>query len=189
VPANRQLTIVLGAILLVLLAIEGFTLVAMRPLLPVHVFVGMLLVPVIALKLGAVLWRFARYYLRAPAYVAAGPPVLLLRVLGPLVVLTTLGLFGSGVALVVLGPRDHWLVGVHKVSFILWFGAMAIHVLGHLGTVGRALWRPERVRGVRMRVAAVALSVVAGLAVAVPTLHLERAWRHDHRHEAKGFDR
>ena len=42
-----------GLVLLVLLAIEGVTILDIRPLLSVHVFVGLLLIPPVALKLGA----------------------------------------------------------------------------------------------------------------------------------------
>ena len=44
---NGQLTAVVAAVLLVLLAIEGATLLQIRALLTVHAFVGMLLIPVV----------------------------------------------------------------------------------------------------------------------------------------------
>src|SRR5260370_37015855 len=44
----------------------------------------------------------------------------------------------SGVArLLVSGTWLPLLLTVHKASFVLWFGAMTIHVLGHLGEVFR----------------------------------------------------
>ena len=45
---NAQLTAAVAALLLVLLAIEGATLLQIRVLLTVHAFVGMLLIPVVA---------------------------------------------------------------------------------------------------------------------------------------------
>jgi hypothetical protein len=47
--ANEQLTAVVAAVLLPLLAAEGAMLLNVRSLLNVHAFVGMLLVPVVAL--------------------------------------------------------------------------------------------------------------------------------------------
>ena len=102
---NERLTAATAGVLLVLLAVEGATIVALRPLLSVHVFVGVLLIPPIVLKLASTGYRFVRYYTRHPAYRRQGPPRLLLRLLGPLVVVSTLALFGTGVARVVQGPR------------------------------------------------------------------------------------
>ena len=50
---NTQLTALTGVVLLALLAVEeGFTLLSLRSLLSWHIFVGVLVVPVVALKLG-----------------------------------------------------------------------------------------------------------------------------------------
>ena len=64
---NRRLTAATAAVLLVLLAAEGATLLAMDSLLSVHMFLGMLLIPPVALKLASTGYRFARYYLRDEA--------------------------------------------------------------------------------------------------------------------------
>jgi len=63
---NERLTATTAVVLIVLLAVEGATLLALRLLLPVHVFVGMLLIPPIALKMASTGYRFMRYYRRAP---------------------------------------------------------------------------------------------------------------------------
>lgn len=60
--------------LLVLLAIEGVTVLFMGPLLSTHIFVGMLLVPPVALKLATTGYRFARYYTGNRAYRQKVPP-------------------------------------------------------------------------------------------------------------------
>ena len=57
---NERLTAATAAVLVVLLAVEGVTILFLRPLLSVHVFVGMLLVPPVALKLGSTAYRFGR---------------------------------------------------------------------------------------------------------------------------------
>ena len=96
----------------------------------------MVLIPPVLLKVASTGWRFARYYRGAPAYRRKGPPPLLLRLLGPVVVILTVVLLASGVGLLLVSPS--WLpllLTVHKASFVLWFGAMTIHVLGHLGGV------------------------------------------------------
>lgn len=65
--------------------------------------VGLLLVPPLVVKLGAVSWRFVRYYQRDPAYQRKGPPPPALRILGPALLLTTLSLFVSGITLLLAG--------------------------------------------------------------------------------------
>ena len=129
---NQQLTAVIAAILLLLLAIEGSTLLQLGSLLTVHAFVGMLLIPFVALKLASTGWRMLRYYLGGEEYVRRGPPHLLLRALvAPVIVLSTVVLFGTGVVLLVFGQTSGTVVGLHKASFVVWFGATGVHVLGH----------------------------------------------------------
>jgi hypothetical protein len=53
---NEHLTAVVAAILVVLLAVEGATLFGIESLLTVHVFVGVLLVPVVGVKLASTGW-------------------------------------------------------------------------------------------------------------------------------------
>ncbi len=122
-----------GALLLVLLAVEGVTILRLGSLLTPHVVIGMVLVPVVLLKIGSTTSRLVRYYLGDPEYRRKGPPSLLLRLLGPFVVVLTVAVLGTGIALL-LSPttgRSQWLF-LHKATFVLWFGAMSLHVLGHL---------------------------------------------------------
>ena len=71
---NEQLTALVAALLLVLLAVEGATLLRINALLTVHAFVGMLLVPVVGLKLASTGWRMLRYYLGGANTCAAARP-------------------------------------------------------------------------------------------------------------------
>lgn len=133
VESNARLTGSTAAVLLVLLAVEGVSLLRIVPLLGLHVFIGMMLVPPVALKIGSTMWRFGRYYLGSPAYQEKGPPAPLLRLIGPLVVVLTVAVLASGIALLLVSGR--WrsdLLLLHKASFVLWFCVMALHVLGHL---------------------------------------------------------
>ncbi|HEY6031322.1 MAG TPA: hypothetical protein VIU44_12185 [Gaiellaceae bacterium] len=69
---NSRLTALTAAVLLVLLAGEGATLLSLQTLLSWHIFVGMLLVPIVGLKLASTGHRFLRYYTRRAEYVLAG---------------------------------------------------------------------------------------------------------------------
>ena len=133
VAANARITGGAAAALLVLLAIEGATIPFIGELIGPHVFVGMLLIPPVALKLASTGYRFARYYMGSPPYRRKGPPPWAMRVLAPGVVLSTLALFGTGVALLLAAPDDSGqLKFLHKASFIAWFALMTVHVLGHV---------------------------------------------------------
>ena len=99
VDGNERLTAASGAVLLALLAAEGVTILFIRPLFPEHVFVGLLLIPPVALKLASTGWRFLRYYRGHRAYRLRGAPLLPLRLLAPLVVASTVAVFATGVAL------------------------------------------------------------------------------------------
>jgi hypothetical protein len=144
---NERLTVQTGAVLLLGLAVLGVTIVRIGQLTWLHLFLGLLLVGPVLLKMASTGYRFTRYYTGDPAYVRKGPPPLPLRVLGPLVVLSTLAVFATGVVLLLLGPssRSTWLL-LHKVAFFVWLAAMALHVLGHLPELRRGLIGGRRER-------------------------------------------
>ena len=167
--ANEQLTSIVAAVLLVLLAVEGVTLLNLRSLLTVHAFVGMLLIPLVALKLASTGWRMARYYLGAEEYVRRGPPQVVLRVLvAPVIVASTIVVFATGVVLLAAGRTNGTIVGLHKASFVVWFGATAVHVLAHLAKLPRLVW--SRAPGVGARITVAGAAVLAGAALAAATL-------------------
>src|SRR4249919_299070 len=124
---NEQLTAVVAAVLLLLLAIEGATLLRLQSLLTVHAFVGMLLIPVVVVKFASTGWRMLRYYRNSEEYIRRGPPAVVLRALvAPVLMLSTIVLFATGTALLVLGQTEGTVVGLHKASFIVWVGAAAV---------------------------------------------------------------
>jgi len=184
--ANERLTASNALVLLVLLALEGATLVAVRQLLVPHVFLGFLLIPPVALKLGSTGWRLLRYYRGSEPYVRRGPPHPFLRfVVAPLVVVSTISLFGSGAAVVATGGHG-LLLGLHKASFIVWVGSMSVHVLWHVWKLPRLAL--DRLPGRGLRLAAVGAALAAGLVLAVVTLPLADHWQ-DRATGTFGIDR
>jgi hypothetical protein len=122
-----------AVVLLVLLAVEGMTILFLRPLLSLHELVGLILIPPVAVKLGTTGYRFMRYYQGHTSYVEKGPPHPLMRFLvPPVLVASTLGVLGTGLAILALHQRHGIVVGLHKASFVFWLGAAAIHVLVNL---------------------------------------------------------
>ncbi|HLI45261.1 MAG TPA: DedA family protein [Acidimicrobiales bacterium] len=173
--ANERLTAAAAAALFVLIFVEGLTLLRIGSMMTMHVIVGLILVPPVLIKLGSTGWRFFRYYTGHPDFVRKGPPATLLRVLAPFLVLTTVVLFASGIALVVVHRPYGWLYVVHRYDFVLWFVILAVHVLTYMwqvpGVLRRELSPEPRYRraspeGRFVRLGLVAGSVVAGVLLA-----------------------
>ena len=187
VESNARMTGVLGAVLLVALAIEGVTVPSVQDMFTLHVFVGLFVIPVVCLKLATTGYRFFHYYRGTAAYRQKGPPHPILRISAPVVVLATLTLLGTGIVMLAVGPRhsDTWLT-IHQASFIVWFAVTTVHVLGHV----RETWKlttdemraqpPVPRRGVRVTL--VALSLVLGLTIGLASLGWTSAWNNRPQH-------
>lgn len=181
---NARLTAWTGLVLLVLFTVELGTLLDLGPLLDWHVVVGVLLVPPALLKTATTGWRIVRYYTHSRPYRDAGPPPMPLRVLGPLVVLCTLAVLGTGVALIVVGPFDdrtplfvvgHFRVGalfLHKIAFVLWAAVTGVHTLGRLVSAIRLVVSDRGVPGRIGRWLVVGLTAAVAIAAAVIVLRL-----------------
>ena len=111
----------------------------------------------------------------------------LLRLLGPLVLVTSAGVLGTGVALAfarsAAGP---WLF-LHKAFFVVWFGVMTVHVLAYVWRLPRLIGpdligRAGRTGACRVlagrttRWILLAASVAGGLLIAAMTVHLAAPW-------------
>lgn len=174
---------------MVMLAVEGITILRIHPLLTWHAAIGIALIPPLVVKMGSTGWRFARYYLGDPRYRRAGPPHPLLRVVGPIVVLTTVVVVATGIAGVLL-PSDGYLITWHRLVFFVWFAVMAVHVLGHLVGGARLVHadiRPapgDNVTHQRVRQGMVLASLVLGVVVALATQGIAAHWlqAHDLQH-------
>lgn len=182
VAGNERLTALTGAVLLIGFAAEGITIVSVSRLLTLHVFLGMLLIGPVAVKIGSTCYRFIRYYTGAPPYVRKGPPAPLLRLLGPLVILTSLAVLGTGVALGIAGRAGPWLL-LHKAAFVAWFGVMTVHVLSYVWRLPRVLlYSPAgklqvKTGGDWARWLLVGGSLAGGLLIALLTFHhMSAAW-------------
>jgi hypothetical protein len=204
---NARLTAWTGLVLLVLIAVELVTLLDVRGLISWHIVVGTLLVPFALLKTAATTWRIGRYYSGHPPYRSAGPPPMLLRILGPLVVITTLAELGTGLALVALGPDSGRRVlftalgqgidvlTLHQAFFFAFATATGLHILGRavpaLKQVAGRLDRASAtggggVPGRSGRVAAVLLTLVAAAVTAALILGASSGWKNDRRDHFTG---
>jgi hypothetical protein len=188
---NSLLTAWTALVLLVLSMAELLTLFDVRGLISWHVALGALLVPPAVMKTMSTGWRMVRYYLGSPPYRRAGPPPVLLRLLGPLVVASTLGLLGTGVLLVLLGEeRSHqsllvllgfrldW-VSAHQAFFAVWIVVVGLHLLGRLVPAVRTtlfLSSDAAVPGRSTRMLWFLAMVAAATALAVVLVHGDAGW-------------
>jgi len=165
---NERLTATTGALLLILLAAEGVTILFIRPLLTLHMFLGVLLIPPVALKLASSGYRFVRYYMGDASYRFKGPPWLFMRLLAPVLVAPTAIVFTSGVVLLATGQRAGTWVGIHKTSFVVWLAVASVHILVYVWRLP-ALVFDRRAPGFAVRMGLVAAALVIGLWVADET--------------------
>ena len=178
---NARLTAGVAVVLLVLLAAEGLTLLGgVRRLLLPHIFIGLLLIPPIALKLASVGWRMLSYYRQVEEYVRKGPPHVLLRILvAPLLTAATIVMFASGIAAALVGHGGLFL-GLHKASFVVWGLAFGVHVLAHVAKLPALVvpdwFRADRLGGRRLRSYLLAIVLVTGLVLAVAGVPLAHHW-------------
>jgi hypothetical protein len=187
VTGNERLTGAAAAVLFVLLFVEGVTIATLDSTMPVHVFVGAMLIPPVLLKVFATSYRMVRYYTGSAPYVERGAPPTYLRLLGPVVVVSTVVVLATGVVLIAARGAD-WARGLHTASFLVFFFSTAVHVLSHLrrtAALAKADLRPgPPVAGRRTRATALVAALVVGIglgAVALATGHLERHPEGDRR--------
>ena len=105
-----------------------------------------------------------------------------MRALCPFVIAATLARFGSGVAMLAVGPSQGWVVNLHKASFVAWLIVTGVHMLGHIlqipGLAAADFRAPrERRSGSWLRQGAVAAALVAGLVLAIATLQYAAPWQ------------
>jgi hypothetical protein len=187
IDGNERLTGATGLVLIVLLAAIGVTILRIGSLTSAHIFIGLALIPPVTLKLASTGYRFARYYTRNPTYRDRGAPATPLRLIAPIVVVSTVAVFATGVALLIVGPdAAGYLRALHKASFIIWIGFTAIHVLGHLPDLRKTflISRAGRVQyndlaaGRTGRVISLIGALVAGIVIAILLIPHYGAWSH-----------
>jgi hypothetical protein len=147
---NEILTSAAAVVLVGLLVAEGITIVHMQGLLSAHMFIGLVLIPPVVLKLGSTGYRMVSYYAGSRGYRLAGPPLLPLRLMAPVLVASTIAVLASGVMLLVAGRKSGTVLTVHKLSFILFELVLAVHFVAYGPRVVRSLrsdWGAARRHG------------------------------------------
>ena len=195
---NARLTAWAGVALLILSLAELVTVLDVSGLIGWHVGLGIVMTALALLKTGSTGWRIVRYYTGSLLYGRAGPPPMILRLLGPLVVVSTLGVLGSGIALIAIGRpagEQTWFTALgqqvspltlHQAFFILFAVFVGLHVLARsvpalLHVSGRIRRGHDRVGvpGGRARAITVLGCAIAGVLAMVFVLPVS-GWDHGH---------
>jgi hypothetical protein len=170
-----------GLALLVLLLVPYGTALSLDLLWRVHYFSSLLLIPLLVVKFAGTGWRALRYYLGDREYRADGPPHPMPRLTAPILVISTVVLFVSGVVMMLGGDRFGTWSTIHNGAAIIFTGALGLHLLAHLWDAGSEVAsdlridRPktstqEHVPGSRRRVAITVAAFVAGITVATAAM-------------------
>jgi hypothetical protein len=182
VVGNERMTAQAGALLLILSALVTATAGYAHGLLPIHIFVGVLFLGPLAEMLGTTGYRFLRFYTGAAAFVRRGRPRLALRILAPLLLVSTLLVVTSGLALLWAGSG---LLVLHVFTALFWLPIIALHAFAHTPSILRLIgddWRAA-IRGAMpgraLRLSVTLIALLAGVAAAVvvqPTAAPMLAW-------------
>jgi amino acid transporter len=172
VRANLRLTALVGLAMIVPLLVVTLSGLSFDQLWRVHYFAGFLLVPLLVLKLCSTGYRMVAYYLGNRRYRRAGPPAPLLRVLAPLLVVSTVVLFVSGIVMWLEHSRLQPWSTLHTDSAVVFSITASIHLLAYLrraSSESAAELRRRTRSGVRLR-GALGATLLVGVVLAVATI-------------------
>jgi hypothetical protein len=105
-----------------------------------------------------------------------------MRLLAPVLLAMTVGVFATGVWLLALGHKSDEVLLLHKITFIVWGVVFGVHFLVYVPRVLRSLrqeWSPARrnaVPGIGLRGTLVAASLGAGAALAISLVSSISGW-------------
>jgi|SRR5579884_2495107 hypothetical protein len=188
--ANRRVTALTGLLVLPLAALVLLTGLLFGSLWHVHYFLAFLLLPLVLLKVGSTTYRMVRYYLRSGLYRFIRPPYPLARVTSPLLVVSVVLLFVSGIAMwATHSRRDPW-GWLHTDAAIAFSCLVALHLGMYVPEALRAAGddlKSEPVASAphrRDRLAVIGVAAAAGLVLAVATIGFSQfpARAHRERH-------
>jgi hypothetical protein len=172
VGSNLRLTALVGLAMVVPLLVVTLSGLAFDQLWRVHYFAGFLLVPLLLLKLATTGYRMAAYYLGNRRYRRAGPPAPLLRMLAPVLVVSTVVLFLSGIVMWVADRRLQPWSTLHTDAAVVFCITASVHLLAYLrraSSEARSELRRRSRSGVRLR-GALGATLVVAVVLAVVTI-------------------
>jgi MFS family permease len=192
---NEALISWTGLLLIPLLGLVGLTGVAFGTLWRAHFIVGILLIPVLGLKLMATTYRAVRYYTGSKKYRAAGPPEWTARIMALPLIAVTIVAMTSGVVMWLANNQDRPWSTIHTDSVVIMGGLVGLHVLIYLP---KAMWAAIRDldqlrrhrRPAALRISLVVTALIVGTAVGFMwRSNASFPVRHHDRIDVTSFDR
>lgn len=184
VDRNERMTAIAGALLFVFILAELIITASLDGLTTEHIFVGILLSGPLVVKMFSTGYRFFRYYTKSAEFVRSGPPNIILRVLAPFLVLTTILVFISGYGLA-FGHDDKLFGKIHATFVTLWIPLVAVHAYAYIRKVPALIARdwssdPKRlVPGRNTRLAINFVGLLIGVITAIGLLPFySKGWGH-----------
>lgn len=184
VDQNERMTAIAGALLFVFILAELIITASLDGLTTEHIFVGILLSGPLVVKMFSTGYRFFRYYTKSSEFVRSGPPNIILRILAPFLVLTTILVFISGYGLV-FGHDDKLFGKIHATFVSLWIPLVAVHAYAYIRKVPDLIARdlssdPKRlVPGRNTRLAINFAGLLIGVIAAIGLLpSYSKGWGH-----------
>lgn len=126
--ANEHRIAELGLILIGLILLQAFTLIDVHGMMFMHIATGVGILGFVTVKLGSVINRFARYYLKDAAYQKAGPPALLPRIMAPFLIVATFSLLFSGIG-ILFSFGNARIAQLHLLSLKIWLVLIVVHMV------------------------------------------------------------
>ncbi|MED3560976.1 hypothetical protein [Bacillus xiapuensis] len=184
IDQNERMTAIAGAVLLIFILWELFITASLKGLTTEHIFVGILLSGPLSVKMFSTGYRFFRYYTKSTEFVRKGPPNIVLRLLAPFLVLTTILVFISGYELA-LGHDDRLFGKIHAISVSLWIPLVAVHAYAYIRKLPALIisdWSRQTNRQLPGRIGRLAINftgLIAGVLAAIVLLPVyANGWGH-----------
>lgn len=188
---NASLISWTGLLLIPLLGLVGITGLAFGTLWRAHFIVGILLIPVLGLKLLATTYRAVRYYTGSAKYRAAGPPDWPARIMAPFLIAATVIAMVTGVEMWLANNQDRPWSTIHTDSVVVMGGLVGLHILIYLPKAIGAAFRDLkeiRRRGLKasLRISIVLATLIAGIALGFLTQSTTQFPVHQHHDRGAG---
>ena len=184
IDQNERMTAIAGALLFLFIIVELFITASLDGLTTEHVFAGILISGPLVVKMFSTGYRFFRYYTKSPEYVKSGPPNIILRLLAPFLVLTTILVFISGYGLA-FGHDDKLFGKIHAFCVPLWIALVAVHAYAYIRKVPRLIakdwsrYTNRQVPGRNVRLGINFVGLLVGVIAAIGLLPLySQGWGH-----------
>jgi hypothetical protein len=174
IDRNERITAIAGAVLFVFIIIELLITANLHGLITEHIFVGVLLSGPLVVKMFSTGYRFFRYYTKSSDFVRKGPPNIILRLLAPFLVLSTVLVFISGFGLA-FGHDDGLFGKIHSISVALWIPLTAVHAYAYIRKVPRLIgsdWNKQSKYQMPGRIARLGINIAGLMAGAIAAIVL-----------------